>query len=76
MPIFVQMRGLLCGQRRIWCVCAVKRVEQKSACAPDARAVGKKTRAPVSKVREEKSGWISLQSLMNWLLCRSAEAGF
>ena len=37
--------------------------------------VGRKTRAPVSKVREEKSGWISLQSLVNWLVGRSAKAG-
>jgi hypothetical protein len=36
MQILVQMRGLLCGQRRIWRVRA-DRIEEKSACVPDAR---------------------------------------
>jgi hypothetical protein len=39
MQILVQMRGLLCGQRRIWCLRA-DRTEQQSACAPDARLWG------------------------------------
>jgi hypothetical protein len=36
MQILVQMRGLLCGQRRIWHVRAC-RIENKCACTPDAR---------------------------------------
>jgi hypothetical protein len=41
-------------------------------CAP----VGRRTRAPASKSPGKNSESISPQSLMNWLLCRSAEAGF
>ena len=48
-----------------------KTKRMRARCAP----VGWNTRAPVSKVREEKSGLISLQSLVNWLVSRSAEAG-
>ena len=47
----------------------------KSKCISSRRApVGWNTRAPVSKVWEEKSGSISLQSLVNWLVSRSVEA--
>ena len=38
--------------------------------------VGYRTLAPVSKSSGKNSGSISPQSLMNWLLCRLAEAGF
>ena len=74
MQILVQMRGLLCGQRRIWHLRAA-RIEEKKCMRARRAPVGRKTRAPVSKVREEKSGWISLQFLVNWLSSRSAEAG-
>jgi hypothetical protein len=39
MQILGQMRGLLCGQRRIWRLRA-DRTENKSAYAPDARLWG------------------------------------
>jgi hypothetical protein len=74
MQILVQMRGLLCGQRRIWRLRAA-RIEEKKRLRARRAPVGRKTHAPESKVREEKSGWISLQFLVNWLSSRSAEAG-
>jgi hypothetical protein len=52
MQILVQMHGLLCGQRRIWRVRA-DRIEEKSACAPDARLWGKYLRACVKSPRRK-----------------------
>ena len=75
MKILVQTRGLLCGQRRIRCLRADKTEEKQcvsARCAP----VGCRTRASTSKSSGKNSGSISPQYLMNWLLCRSAEAGF
>jgi hypothetical protein len=64
MQILVQMRGLLCGQRRIWRLLA-NRTEKQSACTPNVCLWGGITARLCQKVREEKSGWISLQSLVN-----------
>jgi hypothetical protein len=74
MQILGQMRGLLCGQRRIWRLRA-ERTENKSAYAPDARLWGGIPACLRQKSEKKKSGWISLQFLMNWLVSRSAEAG-
>jgi hypothetical protein len=64
MPILGQMRGLLCGQRRIRRLCADKTEEKKRLSARRA-PVGGNTRAPASKSPGRKSGSISLQFLMN-----------
>ena len=64
MQILVQMRGLLCGQRRIWHL-RVARIEEKKRMHARRAPVGYNTHVLVSKFREEKSGWISLQSLVN-----------
>jgi hypothetical protein len=56
-------------------LCAGRNEEKKrlsTRCTP----VDGQTRAPASKSLGKNSGSISPQSLMNWLLCRSAEAGF
>jgi hypothetical protein len=53
MQILGQMRGLLCGQWRIWHVRA-NRDEQKSACAPDARLWAEK-RARLCQKSEKKN---------------------
>jgi hypothetical protein len=75
MQILCQMRGPLCGQRRIPAPMRRQNRRKKrlsARCAP----VDGQTRAPASKSSGKNSGSISPQSLMNWLLCRSAEAGF
>jgi hypothetical protein len=74
MPILVQRRGLLCGQRRVRRLCAgrtKKRKRLSARCAP----VDGYTRAPASKSPGKNSESISPQSLVNWLKGRSAEAG-
>jgi hypothetical protein len=74
MPILVQRRGLLCGQRRVRRLCAGRAEEKKrlsARCAP----VDGHTRAPASKSPGKNSESISPQSLVNWLKGRSAEAG-
>jgi hypothetical protein len=74
MQILVQMHGLMCGQKCIRRLCARKTEEKerlRARCAP----VDSNTHAPASKSPGRKSGSISLQFLMNWLLIRSAEAG-
>jgi hypothetical protein len=75
MQILGQMRGLLCGQRRIRRLCA-GRIEEEKCLSARCVPVDGHTCAPASKSPGKNSGSISPQSLMNWLLCRSAEAGF
>ena len=74
MQILVQMRGPLCEQRRIRRLC-VDKTEEKKHLRVRRAPVDRNTRAPASKSPGRKSGSISLQFLMNWLLIRSAEAG-
>jgi hypothetical protein len=52
------------------------KTEEKKRLSARCAPVGCRTRAPASKSPGKNSGSISPQSLMNWLLCRSAEAGF
>jgi hypothetical protein len=52
------------------------KTEEKQRVSARCAPVGCRTRASASKSSGKNSGSISPQSLMNWLLCRSAEAGF
>jgi hypothetical protein len=75
MQVLGQMRGSLYGQMRTPRLRADKTEAKQRLCARCA-PVGYRTRAPASKSSGKNSGSISPQSLMNLLLCRSAEAGF
>ena len=70
MQVLSLMRVSLYGQMRK-CACHCVWTDAH-LCAP----VGYRTRVPMSKSSGKNSGSISPQSLMNLLLCRSAEAGF
>jgi hypothetical protein len=83
---FPNIKSLQCKfwvKRAGHCVdrCALPRLradktEEKQRLSARCTPVGCHTRAPASKSSGKNSGSISPQSLMNWLLCRSAEAGF
>jgi hypothetical protein len=68
-------RAASCVDRGAFPRLCAGRIEEKKRLSARCAPVGGNNRAPASKSPGGKYGFISPQSLMDWLICSSAEAG-